>query len=125
MKRIDAIAFVTLSIVIGAACVTPSIPIPPPSPERMEFAIDTSAGLATFSYPANKNYADAIVYVFNRDRKVGVITVADPTGRVAATPSFAAGLGEQVNVTFEREDQAVSTCVRLRNGNQSNTDVCD
>jgi hypothetical protein len=122
MRRIVVIATLT---VLGAGCVTPSIPIPPPSPERMEFAIDLTAGIATFSYPANKNYADAIVYVFNRDRKVGVITVADPSGRVVSTPSFAAIVGDQVNVTFEREDQAVSTCIRLRNGNQSNTDVCD
>jgi hypothetical protein len=122
MRRI--VVIVTLTV-LGAGCVTPSIPIPPPSPERMEFATDAAAGLATFSYPADKNYADAIVYVFNRDRKVGVITVADPSGRVVSTPSFAAIVGDQVNVTFEREDQAVSTCIRLRNGNQSNTDVCD
>jgi hypothetical protein len=125
MKRIVSMAFASVFAAIAVGCVTPSIPIPPPSPERMEFAIDTASGLATFSYPATRNYADAIVYVFNRERQVGVITVADSSGRVAPTPSFAANAGDQVNVTFEREDQAVSTCIRLRNGTQANTDACD
>jgi hypothetical protein len=35
-----------------------------------------------------------------------------------------AALGEQIVVTFQREDQTISTCIRLRNGQQSSTDYC-
>jgi hypothetical protein len=116
---------VVFSLGISSSCVTPSIPIPPPSPERMQFSIDAGLGFARFSYPATDNYADATVYVFNRDRKVGIIAVADSSGRVAPTEPFAATAGNQVVVTFERDEQAVSTCVRIREGAQSNADPCD
>lgn len=121
MKWIVAII---VALVIGG-CVTPSIPIPPPSPERMEFAVDSVAGFARFSYPPSAIYADSTVYVFNRDRGVGVITTSQPDGRVLPTEPFAAQLGDQVVVTVERDQQAVSTCIRLRNGNQSATDACE
>ena len=91
----------------------------------MEFAVDGVAGSATFSYPPSEIYADSTVYVFNRDRRVGVITTSQADGRVLPTEPFAAQLGDQVVVTFERDQQAVSTCIRLRNGNQSATDACD
>ncbi len=121
MNRLVAIL---LALVFGG-CVTPSIPIPPPSPERMEFAVDSAASTARFSYPPSAIYADSTVYVFNRDRGVGVITTSQPDGRVLPTEAFAAQLGDQVVVTIERDQQAVSTCIRLRNGNQSATDACE
>jgi predicted enzyme related to lactoylglutathione lyase len=43
--------------------------------------IDTQAGAASFSYGPEANYADAIVYVFNRDLGEGIITTARPDGR--------------------------------------------
>lgn len=79
---------------------------------------------ATFQYPANVNYRDALVYVYNRDRGLGIIEAAHADGSVGPTQPVKAALGEQIVVTFQLDDQAISTCIRLRNGQQSPTDFC-
>lgn len=116
-------------LVLGAlgGCITPSIPIPPPDPGQMTFAIklEGQSSTATFSYPANINYVDSLVFVFNHDRGIGVIQMARSDGSVGPTPPLAAALGEQIVVSFQRQDQTASTCIRLREGAQSATDYCD
>jgi len=114
-----------LLVVWVSGCVTPSIPIPPPDPARMTFEVtDGPESTASFSYAPEANYVDAIVYVFNRDRGTGVFQETNPDGSAGPTAPLGAALGEQIVVTFEREDQTVSTCIRLRNGVQSSTDPC-
>jgi hypothetical protein len=113
-------------LLAASGCITPSIPIPPPDPGLMTFAITGDAGntSATFTYPANANYHETIVYVFNRDRGMGIIEAARADGSVGPTQPVKAAVGEQIVVTFQREDLTVSTCIRLRNGPQSSTDYC-
>ena len=118
-----------ITILVLAAlggCITPSIPIPPPDPAKMTFALTVEGPLstATFSYPPDINYVDTVVYVFNRDRGVGVIEAAKADGSVGPTAPLAAAVGEQINISFQREDQTVSTCVRLREGAQNPNDYC-
>jgi hypothetical protein len=115
-----------LVLAVLGGCITPSIPIPPPDPGKMTFAvkIEGQDSTATFAYPPDINYVDSIVFVFNRDRGVGVIEAARSDGSVGPTAPLAAALGEQIVVTFQREDQTVSTCIRLRDGSQSSTDYC-
>lgn len=115
-----------LVLAVLGGCITPSIPIPPPDPGKMTFAVKVEGqdSTATFAYPPDINYVDSIVFVFNRDRGVGVIEAARPDGSVGPTAPLAATLGEQIVVTFQREDQTVSTCIRLRDGAQSATDYC-
>lgn len=108
-----------------AACATPSIPIPPPSPENMAFEVDAGAGSARFSYRRDADYANAIVYVFNRDAGEGVITTADAEGAVAPTQPFPARDGDEVVVTFELESQLASTCVVVADGPSSSGRECD
>ncbi|MGE0551255.1 MAG: hypothetical protein AB7O24_09340 [Kofleriaceae bacterium] len=114
------------ALVVFGGCVTPSIPIPPPSAELMEFHITGEPGstVATFSYPANKNYEESIVFVYNRIRGVGIIEAAHPDGSVGPTAPVAATTGDEIVVSFQRDDQTVSTCIRLREGAQSPTDYC-
>lgn len=116
---------VALAVALGG-CITPSIPIPPPDPELMTFQLagDGANTTATFSYPANANYRGSIVFVYNRDRGLGIIEASRADGSVGPTQPVQAAIGEQIVVTFQREDQTVSTCVRLRNGTQSSTDYC-
>ncbi|MBS1119263.1 MAG: hypothetical protein H6Q90_1491 [Deltaproteobacteria bacterium] len=113
-----------IGLVIASGCVTPSIPIPPPDPAKMTFVVSEGPpSQATFSYLPDANYADTIVYLFNRDRGVGIIESAHPDGSVGPTAPLAAALGEQIIVSFQRDDQTLaSRCIRLRNGIQDATD---
>jgi hypothetical protein len=130
MPRI-LIAF-TLTVAIGlggiglSGCITPSIPIPPPDPSAMTFQLAGEVGnmTTTFEYPANVNYVDTVVFIYNRDKGVGIIEAARPDGSVGPTAPVRADLGDQMVVSFRRDDQTVSTCVRLREGAQSAIDYC-
>jgi hypothetical protein len=116
-----------LVLVLGfAGCVTPSIPIPPPDPAMMTFTITVEGNnsFATFQYPAKADYGGALVYVFNRDQGVGIIEQARPDGSVGPTRAVAARENEQIVVSFQLEDQTVSRCIRVRNGQQDPTNYC-
>ncbi|MEO8700808.1 MAG: hypothetical protein ABI867_12235 [Kofleriaceae bacterium] len=116
-----------IGLAIGlSGCVTPSIPIPPPDPGKMTFQVDTTGPTpqAVFTYEPEANYIGSIVFIYNRDRGVGIIENAAADGSVGPTAPVEAAVGEEVVITFEREDQTVSTCVRLREGAQSSTDYC-
>src|SRR3954470_13337274 len=99
-----------------AGCIPPSIPIPPPDPARMEFHLsgDAANHQASFSYPPDVNYIDSVVFIYNRDLGVGIIENAHPDGSVGPTAGVRAEVGHQVVISFQRDDQTVSTCVRLR-----------
>ncbi|MCX5741173.1 MAG: hypothetical protein NT062_01600 [Proteobacteria bacterium] len=120
VMRIAVLAFTLL-----AGCVTPSIPIPPPDPSLMAFDIDTTSNTARFTYPARDYYVDALAFVYNRETGMGIIEHAHDDGSVGPTAPIAVTLGDQVVVSFQREDQTVSTCIRVRNGAQSATDYCN
>jgi len=123
--RCSGLAIAVAGLIAGG-CITPSIPIPPPDPERMTFVVTGDAGntSATFSYPADTNFRDSIVFVYNRDRGLGVIEASRADGSVGPTRPVSAAIGDQIAVTFQREDQTISTCIRLREGQQSATPYC-
>jgi len=125
MRRL-AIAGVVVAGLGFGGCITPSIPIPPPDPGLMTFAVtgDGANSSATFTYPADINYQNSILFRYNRDRGLGIIEATRPDGSVGPTRPLSAAIGEQIVVTFQREDQTISTCIRLRNGQQSATDYC-
>jgi hypothetical protein len=111
---------------LSAGCITPSIPIPPPDPALMTFVVtgDAANSNATFQYPPDINYIGSIVYVYDRERRVGIIEATRPDGSVGPTRPVSAAIGDQIVVTFQLRDEAISTCIRLRNGQQSSTDYC-
>lgn len=123
--RIRIAAFATVLCALWLSCVTPSVPIPPPSPEQMVFELDAQEGTAVFQFDAEISYSNAIVYVFNRTAGEGIITTADDRGAVGPTPPLPAVVGDEMVITFEVETQLGSTCVVLREGRQSSGDRCE
>lgn len=109
-----------LAVLVAAACTTPSVPIPPPEPERVYFSLDADNGTASFSYAADSSFADAVVYIYNRDAGEGIITTAAADGSVATTTPFPALVGDEVVITFETQSQLSSTCLLIQDG-QSNS----
>ena len=107
-----------------AGCITPSIPIPPPDPEQMSFEVQVETGEARFEYSASGTYAGATVYVFNRRSGTGVNDTARDDGSVGPTSPFPAALGDEVVVSFEREQQTVSTCITIQQNQQNTTNIC-
>jgi hypothetical protein len=106
-----------------ASCITPSIPIPPPDPEAMDFDVDLELGAASFRYDRPyAHYADAIVYVWNRDAESGVIVRANADGTVDPTPPFPAEVDDRIAITFETAAGLLSTCVILRAGRPDGRD---
>jgi hypothetical protein len=123
MRRL-VLAAGAAALLLGGACITPSIPIPPPEPQAMTFGVVPAEGLATFTYRPTQRFADAIVYVYNQDQGEGIITMARPDGGVGPTRAFPAVAGDRLIVTFEVDVETVSTCVRLREGTPTASDVC-
>lgn len=115
-----------LAAVASASCITPSIPIPPPDPARMVFTLmgDAANRSASFVYPPDVNYIGSVVLIYDRTKGHGIIEDAKADGSVGPTPAMRADVGDEVVVSFQRDDQTVSTCIRLRDGSQSSTDYC-
>lgn len=126
MGRLVAFGLVGLVVVAMQSCITPSIPIPPPDPSQMTFQLQGDVGntSASFSYPANVNYEDSVVFVFNRTKGIGVIETARSDGSVGPTAPVRADLADEMVISFQREDQTVSTCIKLREGAQSGNPPC-
>jgi hypothetical protein len=113
-------------VVALQSCITPSIPIPPPDPSQMTFQLQGDVGntSASFAYPANVNYEESVVFVYNRTKKVGIIEAAHPDGSVGPTAAVRADLADEMVISFQRDDQTVSTCIKLREGSQSGNPPC-
>lgn len=90
----------------------------------MTFELEPSGGMARFSYAPTGIYNGALVYVLNRTKGTGVIDTARADGGVGPTLPFPAVAGDQVVVSFQREEQTVSTCLAIRQGRQTAADIC-
>lgn len=114
-----------LAALAAAGCATPSVPVPPPRAESISFEVDAEAGTARFSYGPSPDFAGALVYVLDRDKGVGVITTAEDDGSVAPTDPFPADPGDDIVVTFQRDDQLSAICVQLADGPSSPARECE
>lgn len=123
LVKARALIIVALSAAL-TSCITPSIPIPPPEPSEMTFAVDATGGFAVFSYAAEPNYSNAVVYVFNRNAGTGIIATARADGSVGPTAPFPAHLGDNVAITFETDEVSVTSCVVVRDGSPSAVEYC-
>ena len=121
MRRLAFIALLGL-----AACITPSIPIPPPDPAQADFTItvqDNGTSTASFSYPPDNNYVGATYYLFDHDKGGGVFQLANPDGSMSFL-NITANTGDQIVITIEGNEQTVSRCIVLRPGLQDPNTYC-
>jgi hypothetical protein len=117
------------AILLGAlvgGCVTPSIPIPPPDPAKMDFHLTVvdQASTAVMTYPPTQSYCGGVAYIYNRDLGVGVIQDVNTDCSIGPTPAVAAALGNQLVFSVTNDQQTVSSCIVLREGAQDPTTYC-
>ena len=125
IRRAILTLILALSLTGLTSCLTPSVPIPPPEPEYMVFTHDPVNGEASFTFDPAPTFANAIVYIFNRDQGVGIIETAAADGSVGPTRTFSAELDDRIVVTFDIGVQLAATCVRLQDGRSSSALECD
>ncbi|HEY4176818.1 MAG TPA: hypothetical protein VGM90_08305 [Kofleriaceae bacterium] len=108
------------------SCITPSIPIPPPDAGDIDGTItgDGDQKVVSFTYPPTNNYIGTTVFIYDRSKGHGIIEDAHADGSVGPTAPVRADLGDEIVFSFQRDDQTVSTCIKLREGAQSSVDYC-
>jgi hypothetical protein len=109
---------------LSGACITPSLPVPPPEPAFLSFAVDAVNGQARFHADALPDWSGAKVSVFDESTGHGVIVVANPDGSVSETPPFAAHDGDRVTVVYEIHDQSAGRCLILHDGRARSDYLC-
>ncbi len=116
---------ISLIVAVGlAACVTPSIPIPPPDPTQIDASVSSTTGKVSLTYPPTHEYIGGVAYVYNRSQGAGIIENVNPDGSVGPTPEVAATLGDNIVFSVEVAKETVSTCFVLREGQQDPNVYC-
>src|SRR5438045_3571488 len=104
MRLVAALALIGL-----VGCVTPSIPIPPPDPSKMEFMVQTDPNgtitSASLTYPATDNYKGGLAYVYNRTLGSGIIEQVHADGSVGPTTPVTAAANDQIVFSIENDEQ--------------------
>jgi hypothetical protein len=107
-----------------AACVTPSIPIPPPDPADVTVMFNATSGKFSMTYPPEHAYIGGVAYVYDRTSGIGIIENVNADGSVGPTPEMSAQLGDNIVFSIENEHETVSTCFVLRDGAQDPNVYC-
>lgn len=96
----------------GAACYTPSVPLPPPLIENMQFTSGTTTGTVVLSSPPETQIGAARFSVFNESQAIGVIFVSNADGSFTSPP-FPGAEGDYIRVSYEKGDQNADRCTAL------------
>jgi hypothetical protein len=96
----------------GSACYTPSVPLPPPLVENMQFVAGTTAGSVTLTSPAEPQIGAARFSIFNSSQSMGVIFVSNADGSFTSPP-FPGNEGDYIRISYEKDDQTADRCTAL------------
>jgi hypothetical protein len=107
-----ALAATALALGLCTACYTPSVPLPPPLIENMQFAAGPTAGSVVLVSPAQPQIGAARFSVFNESRGEGVIVVSNNDGSFT-TPAFAGNDGDYIRVYYESGSGTAERCTTL------------
>lgn len=140
--RVLAAALLAALLAALGSCVTPSVPVPPPSPEAMSFALEevscapgpddpecdatsSTRSVATFSAIAISGWQGAWVVIRNQRNGRGVVGLAEADGSVAGL-TFDAQDGDDVLIGYESVDGITAgLCLTVHDGASSSAFRCD
>ena len=106
-----AVAAAALALV-ATACYTPSVPLPPPLVQNMQFAVGTVAGTVTLTSPAQPQIGAARFSIFNVSRGTGVIFIANSDGSFTSPP-FPGAEGDYVQIAYDKDNESAELCTTL------------
>ena len=113
-------------VALAGACITPTIPLPPPEPEGVSFGLDTMTNTATFSYTIPTGvFGGARVFVEDETQGDGTITTANPDGTVDPVSWSPAFDGDRVQITFKLGEDSAGICLILHPGPSSPANYCN
>ena len=108
----------------GVACFTPSVPLPPPLIESMQFAVGTTTGEVTLTSPSEPQIGSARFSIFNESQNMGVIFVSNSDGSFTSPP-FPGAEGDYVRVSYEKGDATADRCTALHVGGSLIGSTCN
>src|SRR5205823_14978928 len=90
-------------LIVLAGCVTPSIPIPPPEPSKMDFHLSATGvdSTAVFNYRPTSQYKGGIAYLYNQTVGLGIIQNCNADGSIGPTVPMKAKLADQIIVSVQ------------------------
>lgn len=107
------IALAALLVAAAAtACYTPSVPLPPPLVENMQFVSGAVAGTVALSSPAQAQIGAARFSIFNVSRGTGVIFIANSDGSFTSPP-FPGAEGDYVQISYDKDNDSAERCTTL------------
>jgi hypothetical protein len=121
-----------LRILLGAAtlalaataCYTPSVPLPPPLVENMQFTAGTTTGVVTLVSPAEPQIGAARFSIFNESQALGVIFISNSDGSFTSPP-FPGNEGDYVRISYEKGDATADRCTALHVGGSLTGSTCN
>ena len=114
----------SLALGLGTACYTPSVPLPPPLVENMQFVAGTTPGSVTLTSPAEPQIGAARFSIFNASQSMGVIFVSNADGSFTSPP-FPGNEGDYIRISYEKDDQTADRCTALHVGGSLTGSTCN
>jgi hypothetical protein len=96
------------------ACVTPSVPLPPPLISSLSFAMAPTAGQVVMQGAATSRHANVRFYVYNRSKGDGAIAEAAADGSFTTVP-FLGAAGDDIQLYYDTPggERSQDLCVTL------------
>jgi hypothetical protein len=97
------------------ACVTPSVPLPPPLISSLSFAAAPAPGQVVVQGAPTARHANVRFYVYNRSKGDGAIAQAAADGSFKTVP-FLGAAGDNVQLYYDTPagERSEDTCVTLQ-----------
>jgi hypothetical protein len=107
-----ALGATALALGLCTACYTPSVPLPPPLVENMNFTATSTSGTVVLHSPAQLQIGAARFSVFNVSQGVGVIFLSNNDGSFDSPP-LAGADGDYIDIFYEKGTDTAERCTTL------------
>ncbi len=119
-----ALGATALLLGLCTACYTPSVPLPPPLVENMQFTTGQTAGTVVLTSPAEPQIGAARFSIFNASQGTGVIFVSNSDGSFTSPP-FPGNEGDYIQISYEVGNDSADRCTTLHVGGSLTGSTCN